>query len=85
MSEYDGVNVCSKIPSALISSATTEKDKVCVSQSPWGTVQLIFQTCTLQKSMNLQCRRQMLQTALKVCLGIHANFLQVPERYTMAE
>lgn len=27
---YDCVNVCSKIPSALISSATTEKDNVCV-------------------------------------------------------
>lgn len=39
---YDCVNVCSKIPSALISSATTEKDKVCVSQCPWGIVQLIF-------------------------------------------
>lgn len=79
---YDCMNICSKIPSALISSATTEKDKVCVSQCPWGIVQLIFQTCTLQKSINLLCGRQMLQTALKVCLGIHENFPQVPERYT---
>jgi len=30
MDGYDCMNVCSKIPSALISSATTEKDKVCV-------------------------------------------------------
>lgn len=28
---YDCMSVCSKIPSALISSATTEKDKVCTS------------------------------------------------------
>lgn len=31
MSGYDGMNVCSKILSALISSATTENDKVCKS------------------------------------------------------